>query len=266
MINQDAKHKQFHRAYGLCLFLLAAVISSLACASSDAADDKSLLVFSAASLVDVLNETSEEFEREAGIELFFNFGGSQKLAIDIINGAPADVFISAGDEPMKTVSHLSSIKAQDVVNIASNKLVVAGKDNITDLVTVADLLSMSRVSLADPGLAPAGYYAKQSFMELGLWEDLYPLIIFGADVRMAMAYVEVGNADVAVVYKTDISASSGLVGYDIIPEDSYPQVVYPSVPLNRNNKQRYAAKYLKFLQSQYVVEAFSRHGFDSLND
>ena len=81
-----------------------------------------------------------------------------------------------------------------------------------------------------------------------------------------MAYVEVGNADVAVVYKTDISASSGLVGYDIIPEDSYPQVVYPSVPLNRNNKQIYAAKYLKFLQSQYVVEAFSRHGFDALND
>ena len=167
---------------------------------------------------------------------------------------------------MRTVSKLTEIDPNNIVSITSNRLVIASKYKNGNSIKMDDLLHMSRVSLADPELAPAGYYAKESLLTLGLWEDLYPIILYGSDVRMAMAYVEVGNADAAIVYKTDVSAASGLIGYDVIPHDSYPLIGYPAVHLDRNKKSQYAAKYLDFLKSEYVVEAFSRHGFDSVND
>ena len=266
MIAQNIERKYPWFTCLVLLLSLGSIITFVSCSRGDLGEDKTLLVFSAASLVDVLNETRDEFQRETGIELFFNFGGSQKLAIDIISGAPADMFISAGYEPIRTVSNLPEIDPNEIVNIASNRLVVASKDKMAGLMSVDDLLSMSRVSLADPELAPAGYYAKKSLIKLGLWDDIFPLIIYGGDVRMAMAYVEVGNADAAIVYETDIAASSDLIGYDLIPYESYPQIVYPAVPLDRNMKHQYAIKYLEFLKSEYVVDAFSRHGFNTVND
>ena len=214
MIAQNIERKYHWFTCLVLLLSLGSIITFVSCSRGDLGEDKTLLVFSAASLVDVLNETRDEFQRETGIELFFNFGGSQKLAIDIISGAPADMFISAGYEPIRTVSNLPEIDPNEIVNIASNRLVVASKDKMAGLMSVDDLLSMSRVSLADPELAPAGYYAKKSLIKLGLWDDIFPLIIYGGDVRMAMAYVEVGNADAAIVYETDIAASSDLIGYD----------------------------------------------------
>ena len=255
--------RQFARLSILGVFVF--LIIFLSC-RIDRSDEETILVFAAASLVDVLNETSEKFYEDTGIKVFFNYGGSQKLAIDIISGAPADMFISAGYEPMNTVSKLPDIEPSEIINIASNRLVIAAKENIVKSVVLDDLLNMSRVSIADPELAPAGYYAKESLHNLGLWKNLFPIILYGSDVRMAMAYVQVGNADAAIVYKTDVSAASGLVGYDVIPQNSYPLVVYPVVYIDRNNKRENSSKYLNFLKSEYVLEVFSRHGFGAPND
>ena len=196
-----------------------------ACARSDGDE---LLVFAGASLADAMEEIGERFEKEAGTRVAFSFGGSQALAQQIASGAPADVFVAAGRQP---VDFLASRGAVDTVGdaVVRNELVVAVKEGSPGPAAMSDLIGpeVGRVAIADPVLAPAGVYAREALRSLGLWESLLPRLVFGADVRAALAYLESGNVDAALVYATDAREASGVRALDIVPRDSYTPIAYP---------------------------------------
>ena len=61
--------------------------------------------------------------------------------------------------------------------------------------------------MGDPESVPAGKYAKQALVKLGLWEKLKPKVAAAEDVRGALAYVETGAAEAGIVYATDAAIS-----------------------------------------------------------
>ena len=181
-------------------------------------DGDELLVFAAASMADAMEEIGERFGEETGTKVVFSFGGSQALAQQIASGAPADVFVAAGRPPM---DFLVSRNAVDVVEdaVVHNELVVAVREGFPDLGSMSDLAgpAVGKVAIADPDLAPAGIYGREALGRLGLWELLLPALVFGADVRAALAYLESGNVDAALVYATDAREAPGVRALDIVP-------------------------------------------------
>ena len=223
------------------------------------------MVFAAASLTDVMDELGLEFARSAGVEVKLNLGGSTALAQQIIRGAPADAFISAGPLPMDKLDEKGRIIPDTRVDLLTNQLVVigppgkAGRSKVSSVedLAVADL----RVAIADPDLAPAGRYAREALSSLGLWQRLKPRLVFSANVRATLGYVETGNADVGIVYQTDTGISKGLEVLAAIPKESHSPILYPGAVVDRSDHVEAAREFLLFLKSEDAAETFRAHGF-----
>ena len=242
-------------------FMLAAIVASLmACAGGN--DSEELLVFVAASMADAAEEVGERFQRSTGVKVAFNFGASQSLARQAAEGAPADVIITAGRFPMDFLSERGSI-ASGPVSLLSNELVVVTKPDSGALKDLEDLLAarFAVVAIADPQLAPAGRYAREALQIAGLWEPLLPRIVWGGDVRAALAYVETGSADAAIVYRTDALIAEGIAIAAVVPQGSYGPIEYPAAVLASSGRGADAREFLDFLSGDEARNVLQQHGF-----
>ena len=229
-----------------------AVAIALVCvlgACSDGSERPEILVLAAASLADVMGEVEREFERSGGVEVSFSYGGSQSLARQIIGGAPADVFVSAGGHPMDEL-RAEGLIVGEPAELFGNALVVATRSPDVSPESLAELVGQGsvRMAMADPALAPAGRYARQALESVGLWEPSGGALVFAPDVRAALAYVESGNVDAAIVYRTDAEAVQGVRALDIVPADSHERIVYPAAVVGRSSNQALATRFVEFLQ------------------
>ena len=93
---------------------------------------------------------------------------------------------------------------------------------------------------------------------------MLPSIVFANDVRATLSYVETGNADGGFLYQTDATTSDAVSVLDIVPTDSYPDVVYPAAVVQGAENEKGAEAMLEFLQGDVAREIFSRHGFTPL--
>ena len=160
----------------LAAFLPIAIITMSLSFSCAKPESQRIMIFSAASLVDVLQETAPIFESQTGTKIIFNFAGSQTLAGEISNGAPADIFISAGQGPAGFLVDRGHINEKNIVELVENVLVVATSDrgqyaNFND---INQLLDMRRIAIADPDLAPAGEYARDEMYHSSI---VYPAAV-----------------------------------------------------------------------------------------
>jgi molybdate transport system substrate-binding protein len=219
-------------------------------------------VFAAASLAVALEEIAADFEAESGIEVAFSFGGSQSLAQQVAGGAPADLIIAAGENPVQFLIERNLVRSKPI-DLLTNKLVVVVRKGTEKPKTLQDLTgpAFSRVAIAGPDLAPAGTYGRQALIELGLWEQIEDRLVFGPDVRATLAYVESGNVDAALVYETDARASNRVDVLDIVPADSYTSIVYPAALVHEAPNETAAKLFLEFLEGPQATKIFQSFGF-----
>lgn len=237
----------------------------LACAAREGGRDE-LLVFAAASLTDAMAEAAAAFEAAGGARVSVSYGPSQALAQQIASGAPADVYVAAGGPPMDFLADGGHIAADAAAPLMSNKIVLAAAAGIAHPNSIDELAAsgLKRIAITDPEISPAGRYAKTALQNLALWDELQPRLLFGNDVRSILAYVQTGNADAAFVYRTDARIAPELALLDIVPTDSYPDVVYPAAVVG-DDTDGDAAAFLAFLQGTEASRIFRRHGFAPLN-
>jgi len=205
-----------------------------------------LQVHAAASLTDVMRDIGKAFERNTGIAVTFNFAGSNTIVRQIENGAPGDVFVSADEAQMNVLQSKGLIDPASRRDIVSNKLVLLGVRRIEDLTKV------KRIALADPRAVPAGVYAKQYLERTGLWKQVEKKIIPTENVRAALAAVKAGNADAAIVYRTD---APGVV------LDGPPEIAYPAAVLRESAHRDQARRFVDFLRGAEARRIFAKYGF-----
>jgi len=242
------------------IVLLFTILFSVSCSSRDS---ESILVFAAASLGDALKPIKASYEMEHGAEIIFSFGGSQKLARQISLGANPDVILSAGVAPIEFLED-RSLLIQDRYNVLTNQLVVVAHSDFQDRIqTLEDLKAneVARISVADPDTAPAGIYAMQALNNLELDHDLSSKIVTGENVRIALTYVERGNADVGIVYRTDAILAEDLSVLDIIPLETYDQVLYVAAITKSTLNTGEAVRFCEFLLTEKARAIFADHGF-----
>lgn len=245
--------------------VFAAILISTAfligCSGGPGAKKDEILVFAAASVTDALNEAAELYEQATGININISYAGSQSLAQQIASGAPAQVFISAGEFPVEFLRGRGLVNSE--VDLISNKLVAITKRSLDEQsLAVLSSPNIERIALADPDVAPAGAYSREALQAAGLWESLQPKIVLGQDVRATMAFVEAGNADIALVYITDAAVARGVETLDIVPHDSYGPIVYPVVTVKSDDSTEAADTFVQFLLSPDAQEIFHSQGFE----
>jgi molybdate transport system substrate-binding protein len=233
------------------------------------AQDKSILVFAAASMKNALDDVDAAFAKQTRIAVVASYDASSALMKQIEQGAPADVFISADLKWMDYGSEKKLIDDKTRVNLLGNKLVlIAGKDSKLSNVTIdpsldlAGLAGEGRIATGDVRAVPVGIYARAALENLGLWAAVEPKLAMVGNVRAALVLVARGEAPLGIVYATDAKVEPAVKVIAIFPEDSHEPIVYP-VAATPNAKPS-AALYLAFLRSAAARAIFERYGFGVL--
>jgi len=234
-----------------------------------------VLVFAASSTTDVLQDVGAAFQAKTGNPVKFSFAGSSELARQILEGAPAGVFVSADAAQMDRVEKGGKVKHADRVDVASNRLVVLVAPDAPALKSFEDLAKVKKLALADPESVPAGVYAKKALTGLGVWSAVAPHVVPTLDVRAALAAVEAGRADAAIVYATDALQAKKAKTVDprewvrgktaqSIGAFSGEGVSYPAAPVDRPNNAA-ARAFVAFLRGPEGQAAFKKRGFVPLD-
>ncbi len=238
--------------------LLSIVLVALT-ASLSAADVR---VFAAVSLTEALEEIAQAYQKETADEVVFHFGASSMLARQIEQGAPADLFLSADEARMDALAKRDLIVTATRASVFSNTLVVVvPKDGGMTIASPSQLASIRSIALAEPSSVPAGVYARMWLQKIGLWERIQPKVIPTDNVRAALAAVESGNVDAAIVYKTDARiAKRTRVAYEV-PRAQGPAISYPFAMLRDAENRKAAMRLLAYLKSKAALSIFAKHGF-----
>ena len=226
-----------------------------------------LSIFAAISLTDALGEIGTAFTAENGIKIYYNFAASTTLQRQIEKGATADIFISASPRQVVALETNGLIEAESRRDLLTNRLVLVSDD--TEEISVETLANLSmpeisRIAIGHPNIVPAGTYAKEALTHFGLWETLRPKLVFGTDVRATLAYVTAGNADVAIVYKTDTTLTRRIKVLCQLPPEAYTPIIYPAVVMQESQRKQLARRFMTYLHSMESGEIFEKHGFTFL--
>lgn len=237
---------------------LAALASALSLHAAD------LNIFAAASLSDALGEIARTYEPASGDKLRFNLAASSALALQIKNGAPADVFFSADEPKMDDLAKAGLIATDTRHSLLSNTLVIVVNTEGGATVTApADLAqpSFGRIALAEPQTVPAGVYAKAWLQKIGLWKNVINRVVPTENVRACLAAVEAGNVDAGIVYKTDALISKKVrIAVEITGPDA-PKISYPLAVVKDSKQPEAARKFAAYLASPAAQAVFAKYGF-----
>jgi molybdate transport system substrate-binding protein len=220
-------------------------------------------VSAAASLTDALTEVGKAFSQTHHIAVRFNFAGSDTLAMQIHEGAPVDVFVSADDLQMDRLDRDHLLLAGSRRTILSNQLVVAVPLDSTAVRRIGDLQqpSIRRIALADPQRVPAGIYARDYLQRIHLWNAVAGKVVPAENVRAALTAVEGGNADAAIVYRTDAMISKRVKVALAISGPDAPHISYPAAVVGESGNRNAALQFVNYLTSGPARAIFTRYGF-----
>ena len=226
-----------------------------------------LNVYAAISLTDALTEIGTAFTAENQVNIYYNFAASTTLQRQLEKGATADVFISASPRQVVALETNGLLEAESRKDLLTNRLVLVSDESARismETLTNLAIPEISRIAIGHPNIVPAGTYAKEALTHFGLWETLQSKFVFGTDVRATLAYVTAGNADVAIVYKTDTTLTRRIKVLYQLPPEAYTPIVYPAVVMNGSPHKQLARRFIAYLHSMESGEVFEKHGFTFL--
>lgn len=255
------------RLLSIALPLTLCAVAFLTPGSASACEP--VAIFAAASTTDAVSEIAKSFKGQSGCEVTTVFAGSSMLAKQIDAGAPAAIYLSANENWMDDLETKGRLVAGTRTDILGNDLVlIAPKDEPLDFTfdSGADLaaaLRTGKLALGNPDGVPAGIYAKEALVTLGLWDALSSNIVAAEDVRGALAWVARGEARAGIVYRTDAQISPKVTIIATIPEHSYKNIRYP-IALIEDRENETARNFFAYLKGAPGAAIFARYGFTQL--
>lgn len=224
-----------------------------------------ILVSAAISLTDALTEVAGAYREATGQEVRFNFAGSNVLARQIVNGAPADLFISADQAQMDVVVARGAVLTP--VPLLRNRLaIVTPSGNGAAVKDVNGLTGLRRIAVGDPAAVPAGVYAREYLQRTGLWPDVEARLLPFPNVRAALNAVAAGGADAGMVYESDAAASRSVDLALVIDGPHAPAIVYPAAVVAGSRNRDAALRFLEFLRSARAGGIFVRYKFTPVGE
>jgi molybdate transport system substrate-binding protein len=207
----------FRLSSSIVVLASCVVVASFA-SRADAAARAQLTVYAAASLTDVLPKIDSSQR--------YSFGGSNTLAAQIQQGAPADVFASA-NTTLPNQLYAKGLCSKPLVFTRNTLVIVVPKANPAGIHTVYDLTRAGvKLDVAGPGV-PVGSYTLQVLKNMNLSAAVARNVVSQeTDVREVFSKVALGEADAGFVYSTDARTVPGQVTAIKVPAWAQPKVQY----------------------------------------
>ena len=222
--------------------------------------DGEIVVSAAASLTESFSQLGREFRRaNPRAKIRFNFASSTALVTQIQSGAPVDVFASADLASQDRLLQSGNI-ASSPRPFARNTMQLAVKPgNPLRILRLADLSTAKTISLCGKTV-PCGVYAA-SVLTRSAVSIPESSITRGVDAKATLASVAYGDADVAIVYTTDVLAAGKSVQGVLIPRAQNVTAVYGISVLRGTKNHVLARAFVDFVTSRTGQKVLSKYGF-----
>ena len=236
----------------IAFFLTFLLISTLVGCPKKATE--TILVCAASSTEPALIEIASAAKKELGAAFKINAASSSTVAKQIEQGAKCDIYLSANSQWMSYLEKKSLIKKNSKKILLKNSLVFIKSKNQK---------AKNKFAIADPSHVPAGKYAKEALVNLGRYKELEKILLLGKSARDTLRLIELGEANLGVVYKSDALSSSKVSIDKEIAQKYYSKIAYP-IAIVKKSKKKSSEKVLNFLFTKEASEIFKKWGFLTL--
>lgn len=243
----------------------ASASATASAAATIVANPDGLTIAAAASLKDAMAEIATAYQTVApDVSLTITYGASGSLQTQIEQGAPVDIFMSAGAKQMDALEEGNLLLEGTRANLLSNKLVlIVPADSDKAISSFEDLATdrVDLVALGDPKSVPAGQYAEQVLTSLNILDKVKAKTNYGTDVRQVLTWVESGDVDCGVVYATDAATSDKVTVVCEAPADVAPKINYPVAVIASSKQATAAQDFLNYLKTSDAAAIFEKYSF-----
>jgi molybdate transport system substrate-binding protein len=258
------------------LFLVASMaINTSAAPLAIAAPAKpiELTVYAAASLTDAFRQIGKNFEKaNPGVKVTFNFAGSQQLAAQLGQGAPADVFASANTAQMTVAVNGKRVAKDTPKAFVQNRLVVVTSPTSKIKVTTLQDLATPELKIVLAAKAvPVGQYALD-YLDKAVKDSAFGseykanvlknVVSYEDNVRSVLTKVALGEGDASIVYISDVIASpKTTVNRIAIPDSLNVIATYPIAPISDSKHAELAKQFVAYVFAGDSRLILDRYGF-----
>ena len=238
------------------------------CSSSTKKEDKTieLNISAAASLKEAMADLEAAYtSKNPEVSFVINYGSSGSLQQQIEQGAPCDLFISAGEKQMTALEEEGLLLDGTNKDLVKNSLVLV-TSNDSEISSIDSLNSdaVSKIALGEPSSVPAGKYADETLTSLAIKDSLNNKLVFAKDVKEVLAWTASGNADVGFVYLSDALSSDGVKIVETISEEYHSPITYPVAIIKDSDDIDAAKAFEDFLFTDEAQEIFEKYGYKSV--
>ncbi len=225
-------------------------------------------IYAAASLTNAITDIIKLYQKQnPKIEIIPVFGASGALAKQIEAGASSDVFFSADQDWMKYLVQKQKVQPTQVKPFLLNVLVLISPINTKMQFKVVPQFNFAQsfqghLCTGQMESVPVGKYAKQGLIKLNWLNSLSGRIVGTDDVRSALAFVERGECQAGIVYKTDALISKKVKMVGAFPANLHSPIIYPIALTIQGQKNKDAVKFAQFIKANgQAKQVFFQYGF-----
>lgn len=222
-----------------------------------------LRIAAASDLQQALPRLAQRFEERTRKTTTLTLDASGRLAEQIKAGAPFDVFMAANVKFVRELADTKLIDPDTIKNYARGTLVICVHRPVTVQVhELADLdqPQIKRIAIANPEYAPYGMAAKQALERAGLWKTLETKIVRAPSVRQAFIYVQNGDAEVALVSRSQ-AAGADVFTVDITPT-LYDPLIQAMGVVSATDQHDVADAFSRFVMGPEGQQILQEEGFE----
>jgi molybdate transport system substrate-binding protein len=220
----------------------------------------------AANVQFAMEDLKTAFKKETGVEVKTVYGASGKLATQIRNGAPFDLFVSA-DMDFPDSLRAWGYAPEKPRPYAYGKLVLWTLKDVDlekGLAALSDT-AIGKIALADPKRAPYGREALKALQRSGLAESLKPKLVYGENISQVSQYILTGNVDIGFNAKSIVLApeTQGKGHWKEVDSTLYDRIAQGAVvcKYGTENNPGLSSRFYAFLYSAPAREIFARYGY-----
>jgi molybdate transport system substrate-binding protein len=239
-------HLAFLTLVAVCLLILPAGMAASATRAQ-------LTVYAASSLTNVFPAIDKSEK--------YSFGGSNALAAQIKQGAPADVFASA-NMTLPTQLFQQGFCSKPKAFTRNTLVIVVPKSNPAHIRNIYNLTrSGVKIDIAASGV-PVGTYTLQVLKNMNLTNAVMKNVVSQeTDVREVLAKVALGEVDAGFVYSTDAKTVPGKVTVIKIPAWAQPKVQYGICVVSSSSQKPAAQAFIKRVMGKAGQKKLHKFGF-----
>lgn len=229
-------------------------------------------VFAAASLTECFRELGRAFEQQhPGTTVQFSFAGSQQLALQLEQGAPADVFASADQRWMDYVRDKGLVEGETPVFARNRLVVIVPRTNPARIGRLEDLVRRGTKVVLAAEQVPAGKYSREALKKLAASPGFPPdydrrvlanVVSQEENVKSVVSKVQLGEADAGMVYQSDVTPAVARYVRDLgIPQQSNVIAEYPIAVVKSTRNAGAARQFVDLVRSAVGQRVLQAHRF-----